>query len=132
MSQENVEVVRGQFEATNRRDFAAAMDAYAEDVVLVVKGLFPSGTFLGREAVGGWFGDWFSAFGQDYHFEIEEAKAVGERVLITASHHGSGRASGIAVKGTTAYVYTVKAGKVARVELYTDRADAVAVIGLKE
>jgi ketosteroid isomerase-like protein len=47
MSQENVEIVRGQFEATNRRDFAAAMDAYTEDVVLVVNGLFPSGTFLG-------------------------------------------------------------------------------------
>jgi ketosteroid isomerase-like protein len=57
MSQDRVEIVRAQFEATNRRDFAAAMDAYDENVVLVVKGLFPSGTFLGREAVGGWFGD---------------------------------------------------------------------------
>jgi hypothetical protein len=31
MSQESVEVVRAQFDATNRRDWAAAMNAYAED-----------------------------------------------------------------------------------------------------
>jgi ketosteroid isomerase-like protein len=132
MSQENVAMVRAQFEATNQRDFAAVMDAYDENVVLVVNGLFPSGTFLGREAVGGWFGDWFSAFGNDYHFDVEEARAVGEQVLITASHHGSGRASGAAVAGTTAYAYTVTAGKIARVEIYNDRADALQAVGLEE
>jgi ketosteroid isomerase-like protein len=132
MSREDIATVREQFEATNRRDFAAAMDAYAEDVVLVVKGLFPSGTFSGREAVGGWFGDWFSAFGPDYHFDVEEARLVGERILLTASHQGSGRASGAAVEGTTFYAYTVTAGKVARVELYVDRADALKAVGLAE
>jgi hypothetical protein len=35
MSQGNVEVVLKQFEDTNARDFAAAMDAYADDVRLV-------------------------------------------------------------------------------------------------
>jgi ketosteroid isomerase-like protein len=85
---------------------------------------------LGREAVGGWFGDWFGAFGHDYYFDVEEARAVGERVLITARHHGSGRASGVPVEGITAYAYTVKAGKIARVEMYTDRAEALAAVGL--
>ena len=34
----NVEIVLGQFEAVNARDFAAAMDAYAEDVALTAHG----------------------------------------------------------------------------------------------
>jgi hypothetical protein len=36
MSQENVEIVVGQFEAVNARDFKAMMDAYADDVTLVL------------------------------------------------------------------------------------------------
>jgi ketosteroid isomerase-like protein len=132
VSQENVEIVRGLFEATNRRDFAAAIDAVAEEAVLVVHGLLPDGTFLGREAIGRWFGDWFSAFGPDYHFEVEEARALGDRVLIIARHHGSGRASGVAVEGTTAYAYTVKSGKIARVEMWATRAEALKAVGLEE
>jgi ketosteroid isomerase-like protein len=115
VSQENVEIVRAQFEATNRREFTTAMDAYAEDVVLVARGGLTSGTFCGREAVGNWFGDWFRAFGRDYHFDIEEAHAVGERVFLLVRHHGSGRSSGVGVEGSNAYVYAVKMGKIARV-----------------
>jgi len=132
MAQDDVEVVRALFVATNQRDFAAAMNAYADDVVLVVTGFFPSGTFVGREAVGTWFGDWFSAFGRDYRFEVKDARAVGERVFVVASHHGSGRASGATVEATTFYAYTVTAGKIARVEMYTERADALEAVGAAE
>ena len=132
MSQENVEIVRDYFAATNRRDFASAMDSYPDDVVLVVDGLFPGGTYSGREAVGGRFGEWFSAFGRDYHFDLVEAREVGERVFATARHHGSGRASGVRVETTTGYVFTVTAGKIAQVELYADPAEALKAVGLEE
>jgi ketosteroid isomerase-like protein len=132
VSQENVEIVREYFEATNRRDFASAMDAYTEDVVLVVTGLLPDGTFSGREAVGRWFGDWFSAFGPEYHFDVLEAKEVGERVFAKARHSGRGRASGIAVDASTAYVFAIHAGKITRVELYADRAEALKAMGQEE
>jgi ketosteroid isomerase-like protein len=132
MSQENVEIVREYFAATNRRDFTSVMDAYPDDVVLVVSGLFPDGTYSGREAVGGWFGEWFSAFGRDYRFDLVEAREVGERVFATARHHASGRASGIAVETTTAYAFTVRAGKIARVELYADPDEALKAVGLAE
>jgi ketosteroid isomerase-like protein len=132
VSQENVEAVREYFAATNRRDFASAMDALQEDVVLVVTGLLPDGTFSGREAVGRWFGDWFSAFGPEYHFDLSEPKEVGERVFATARHGGRGRWSGIAVEGSTAYVFTIHAAKIARVELYANHAEALKAVGLSE
>src|SRR5947209_2958671 len=127
MPQENVEIVRRHFEATNRRDFATAMHAYAKDVVLVVgDAVVPTnaGTFTGREAVGDWFGDWFRSFDQDYRFEVEDIRSLGDYVLVVARHHGHGRASGVALDWSVVNVYTVRAGRIVRVELFSDRAEA--------
>ncbi len=133
MSRENVEVVLEQFEATNRRDFPRAMELYADDVVLVVSDAFLQwGTFEGKEAVGGWFGDWFSTFEPGYHFDIEETRDEGDLVFLYASHHGRGRSSGVAVEKQTAYVFWVRDGKVVRVELHAGRAEALKAAGLDE
>ena len=90
MSQENVEVVRDQFAATNERDFPRAMSHYAEDVELVVHpdAFLERGTFKGRDAVGQWFGDWFTTFESGYHFELEEIRDLGDVVFLDASHRG--------------------------------------------
>jgi ketosteroid isomerase-like protein len=127
MSRENVDVVRAQFEATNDRDFKRAMGFYADDVVLVVhpRAFLKGGTFKGREAVGGWFGDWFSTFEPGYRFEIDEARDLGDRVFLAVTHHGRGRASGVEVAGQTGYLYTVRDGEIVRAELYPSAADAL-------
>jgi ketosteroid isomerase-like protein len=123
MSQENVEIVVKQFTDTNARDFTAVMDAYAEDVTLVLHGeIGPlSSAATGKVAVGEWFGDWFRQFGRDYRFDIEESRGVGDRVFVLATHHGRGRGSGVPVEERWAYLYTVHDGKVSRVELWNDR-----------
>jgi ketosteroid isomerase-like protein len=130
----DVEVVLDQFAATNERDFERAMGHYAEDVVLVVhpEASLQRGTFEGREAVGRWFGDWFRTFEPGYHFDIEDAREVGETVFLFASHRGRGRASGVAVESSMAYLYTVRDGFVARVELFAERAEALAAVGVSE
>jgi ketosteroid isomerase-like protein len=127
MSQQDVELVRDQFAAVNERDFPRAMSLYADDVVLTVAAdaFLEAGTFEGREAVGEWFGNWFRTFQPDYHFELEEARDLGHAVLIVASHRGHGRTSGAEVRGKTAYLYGVRGGKVARVELYARREEAL-------
>ena len=134
MSRENVEVVLEQFEATNSRDFPRAMELYADDVVLVVNddAFLQWGTFEGKEAVGAWFGDWFSTFEPGYHFDIEETRDEGDLVFLYASHHGRGRSSGVAVEKQTAYLYWVRDGKVVRVELHAGRAEALKAAGLDE
>jgi ketosteroid isomerase-like protein len=131
----NVEIVVGQFEAVNTRDFAAAMAAYTEDVALVAHG--PLGEMVGhaatgKEAVGEWFGDWFRQFAPDYRFQIEDARGSGDRVFLMASHRGRGRASGAPFEALTAYVYTVRAGKVCRVELFSDPNQALEAAGLEQ
>jgi ketosteroid isomerase-like protein len=134
MSKENVEVVCDQFAATNERDFPRAMSHYAEDVELVVDpGAFlDAGTFTGRLAVGQWFADWFTTFEPGYRFDIDEARDLGDVVLLIATHHGRGRSSGVEVHGQTGYLYGLRDGKIVRVELYRDRADALEAAGVPE
>ena len=133
MSRQNVEVVRDQFAATNERDFARAMSYYADDVELVVDpdAFLERGTFTGRAAVGEWFGNWFRTFEPGYHFDIQEARDLGDVVVLIATHHGRGRTSGAEVHGETGYLYTVRDGKIVRVELYPSGAAALAAAGVR-
>ena len=130
MSRENVEIVRGQYEAMNRRDWASVMAHYDDDVVLVVYMGLNDGTFNGREAVGAWFGDWFVSFGKDYQFEIEEVLSAGDRVFVVQRHQGRGRTSGIDVELTNACIFSLSGGKIVRLELYGSRNDAAEAFGL--
>lgn len=131
MSQVNVDVVLDQFRAVNERDFGRAMSLYDEDVRLEVDrdALMEWGTFEGREAVGEWFGNWFATFEPGYHFEFDETRDLGDDVLLIASHSGRGRTSGVEVSGRTAYLYTVRDGKIVRARLFADREAALKAAG---
>ncbi len=134
MSEENVEVVRDLFAATNERDFPRAMSHYAEDVELIAEAdsFLEPGTFKGRHAVGRWFGNWLAAFEPGYHFDIEETRDLGDVVFLYATCYGRGRTSGVEVHSQTGFLYRLRGGKIARVELYPGRAEALEAAGLSE
>jgi ketosteroid isomerase-like protein len=135
VAEADIDVVRDQFEAVNERDFARAMEHYAEDVVLVVspaEGVPTPGTYKGKEAVGNWFGDWFRTFDRDYSLRMDEGRDLGEMILVVASHAGRGRVSGVEVRGSFAYLYRVVNGKIAHVDFYATRADALQAAGVPE
>jgi ketosteroid isomerase-like protein len=129
-----VGVVREQFAATNARDFERAMTFYADDVTLVIEdGFLNTGTFEGREAVGEWFGDWFRAFGDDYHFEFDEIREVRPGLVFsTASHVGTGRASGAEVHNKQSYLHRVRDGRIGRLQLFISGEDALEAASLPE
>ncbi len=130
MAETDVETVRSYFDATNEGDFARAMSYYVDDVELVVPGdvFLERGTFKGKDAVGRWFGDWFRAFQRGYQFDLEEARDLGDTVLVVAHHQGRGRTSGIEVRSSIAYLFRVRDGEIVRLELFPDRAAALAAI----
>lgn len=134
MSQENVDVVRDQFAAVNERDFPRAMGYYADDVELDVGPdvFLSAGTFKGRKAVGQYFGDWFATFKRDYRFDINETRGGGDLVYVSATHHGRGRISGVEAQLETGYLYTVRGGKIVRVELFSTPAAALDASGLQD
>jgi ketosteroid isomerase-like protein len=136
MSEEHFVVIREQYDATNRRDFGRAMELYAEDVVLRVPqldGIQNPGTYVGKEAVGEWFGDWFRTMSRDYRFEIQEMRALdGGLLLMSATHGGSGRRSGVPVHGENIYLYRVRGGKIAEIGFFATREDALEAASLPE
>jgi ketosteroid isomerase-like protein len=136
VSDRDIQVVRDQFEAVNRRDFARAMDLYRDDVVLIVpriEGAQNPGTYEGKEAVGEWFGDWFRSFADDYRFDLQEFRDLGPGlVFLHAKHGGRGRLSGAEVHGENYYLYSVRAGRVARVGFFPSREDALEAASLPE
>jgi ketosteroid isomerase-like protein len=134
VSQRDVDVVLEQFAAVNERDFERAMSLYAEDVELFIdpSAFLESGTFQGRERVGEWFGNWFRTFDRDYRFDIDEARDLGDAVLLVATHHGRGRTSGAEVRGQTGYLYRVRDGEIVRAELYSGRDEALRASGWRE
>jgi ketosteroid isomerase-like protein len=134
VSQENVEIVREIYEHMNRRNWAAVLAAYDDEVVLVVhESVGPeAGEFRGRNAVGRWFGDWFLAFGKDYRFELEEVRSLGDRVFVVARHHGHGRSSGAGVEQVNAQLHSLHEGKLVHMELYGSADEALKAVGLEE
>jgi uncharacterized protein len=137
MSEENVEVAVKQFEGATARDFAGVMDTWADDVTLSLhwEANPLSGTVTSKAAVGGWHRDWMRQFGLDYRFDIEEMHDTGDSVFVLATHHGRGRQSGVTVEQRVAHVYTLREGKVSRIEIWVDhdaREAALEAVGLRE
>jgi ketosteroid isomerase-like protein len=56
----------------------------------------------------------------------------GDRVFLAARFHARGRASGVEVDTRLYEVYTLRDGKVLRIDEYEHRADAVEAAGLSE
>jgi ketosteroid isomerase-like protein len=80
--------------------------------------------------VGDWFGDWFATFDRDAHFDVEETIDLDEdSVLLVANHHASGRKSGVEVSEQVVWLYRLRSGKIASVEGYESRAQALAALG---
>ena len=122
------------FDNANARNWKAAMDAYADEVVLELHDDFSAIAgrgAAGKHAVGEWFGNWFATFDRDYRFEIHETRDLGDgRVFLDATHHGRGRASGAPITQRAAWIYSVRDGKVVRCDVYIDRDTALTAAGV--
>src|SRR4051812_5909906 len=123
MSQENVEVVRRVFayEIYGVGDRAEAEAIFDPDVVMNTTN---EGSFHGLDAMRDEFARWASAF-EELEVTAEEFIDAGDRVLVTEYHRGRGRTSGVEVDARFYEVYTLRDGKVVRVDEYVDRAEAL-------
>ena len=135
MSQENVEFIVGVFEASNSGDFAAALDAHAEDATLAFHGELrhiAGDDISGKNAVGEWWGDFYRQFGWGYRCEIDESHDLGDRVLIVGTDYGQGRTSGTPITREFGYIFTIANGRIVRCDVYPSRAETLEAAGLRE
>jgi ketosteroid isomerase-like protein len=78
-----VELVRGSFEAGDRRDFDALMSFYAPDAVWDMSP-FGVGIFEGLAAIRGFFDDWIRAYAE-YEIKPEEVLLLGNGVVFAVA-----------------------------------------------
>jgi ketosteroid isomerase-like protein len=129
MSRENVELVLRMFERP--RDPSVAEEVFADDIVMRFHGeLHVLGEdVVGKLAVSGWFVDWFRQFEAEYSFEVHEVEDWDDRVMVIATHHGRGRASGAPIAGLGIWVYAIRDGRIVTCDVYSDREQALAAAG---
>jgi ketosteroid isomerase-like protein len=136
MSQENIEVVRGIYDAFARRDDVAPFKVYAEDIVWDLSNtrraaLTAKRVYHGHEGVRENWRDALSVFGE-VDFEVKELIDAGDQVLAAIREREVGRASGAPVETTHLAVWTLAEGKVTKLQVFDDRRDALEAAGLRE
>jgi ketosteroid isomerase-like protein len=133
MSQENVELVETTWSAFQRGDVAFMRQTCRPDVVIVQPPEVPdTKTYSGldgvREAVEDWPKQW-----EDFRFEVLEIIDVSDSQVVSVTrHHGRGTASGIQMDAIVAYVHTMTDGKLARLDMFFSKEQAVKATGLSE
>ena len=134
MSQANVEIVRGVYEAFTRRDDAVPFASYSPDIEWDITGLGHFGVasvYHGHDGVRACFRDLLSAFGR-FELHAEELRDSGDYVIATVNEHGVGRTSGVVVDRRHYAVWTLQGGKIVRLRVYLDDAEALRAAGLTE
>ncbi|SRR5713101_4829733 len=134
MSSENVGVVQGFIEASGRGDLDALMAALDPTVEWTPVESDPDfAVHRGHDDVRGWLVEWAEAL-PDMRWEAERIlDAGGEVVVALVRAVGRGAVSGLDVE-TRAYgtVFTIRSGKIVRIEEYADRKQALGAVGLRE
>jgi ketosteroid isomerase-like protein len=122
MSQENVELVRRVYEGWSRGDFSQ-IDAFDPEIDFEMVDWPHQTRARGIEEMWRTWRSTLSAFG---HFRAVPTEYVdfGRNVLVLNRIEGSGKESGADVSADTASVLTVDGGKVVRLRLYWNTANA--------
>jgi ketosteroid isomerase-like protein len=131
MSQENVKLVRELHDAVRAGGFESAGDYLHPDFEMSQLPLHPeAGTYSAREAAES-MEAWMGTF-QHFRWEAEEFIDAGDRVVVVVSERGSGRGGGVPLDHRYGTVYTVRDDKIARLQWFHDREQALAAVGITD
>jgi len=138
MSEENVEFVQGIVDAHQLGDFATVFAAYDPAIewrtgdARTAQWSDFEPVYHGHEGVRTFWRTWFAAW-ETVAFEYEEFIDAGDQVLSILSQRMRGRTSGVELEWNSyAQVWTIRDGKVIRVEFFANRDEALEATGLSE
>ena len=133
MSNQNVELVQRGIDALNRGGVDAVVDLCDPEVEwIAIPGFLPDAEdYHGHAGVRAWFEKVGEVFAEA-HWEAEEITAGAKRLLVTLRLQAAARASGIEGEFQIFQAWTIRAGKLVRLESYLSRDEALEAAGLKE
>ncbi len=131
MSQENVEVIRGMYDAFNRADPASVRFLHSEAELHQNPDMPGAGSYFGREEFVKGIASFMSGL-DDVRFEPEEIEEAGNLVVVRMRAWGRGRVSGISGDRLEFHAWTVRDGKAFQCFVRASRAEALEAVGLSE
>ena len=130
----NLDLVRSIFAAWERGDWTSAAWAHADIEWVMADGPEP-GSWTGLTGLAEGSRDFLGAW-EDLRVEADECRALDDEcVLVFCRLSGRGKASGVQldqIRAKGAFLFYVRAGRVAGMVRYLDRDRALADLGLKE
>ena len=133
MSKENVELVRAAFEALGEKGPEGVIGFFDPGIEWVVRADVPdSDTFRGHDGMRRLFAS-FDEVMEGIWYEPTELVDAGKQVVVPLRWGGRGKASGAAFEEREeTWVFTLREGKVTRVNEYAAKAAALEAVGLRE
>ena len=124
MSQPNVEIVR-RFLVVDLAELSAYVDP---DIVWnPVEESSTQGPEAVRASTERWRNEWDA-----YELIPEEFIDMGDRVVATVRFRARGRGSGVEVDARLYDVFTLRDGKIVRMDQFTEQSEAIEAAGLRE
>jgi ketosteroid isomerase-like protein len=133
MSQDNVEIVRRGYErfaTTGDLDPDHASPDFVWDMSNF-DGWPEQQAYEGVDGARGFLADWVGAW-DDWELEVEALLDGGDKILALVRQRGRSKAAGMPVEMSFAQVWTVRDGKQTRMDMYSDREEAMKAVGLAE
>lgn len=119
----NKEIIRGTYEASPAEKGQRLQAALAPDASWTEAAGFPyAGTYIGFEAIATGVFKRLATEWIDYRAEAHTYLEDGDKVAAFGMYAGTYRATGKAMTATFAHLYTLKDGKIVRMEQYVDSA----------
>ena len=124
-------------EAFNRGDVDAAVSPGSDDFEYIpprefVEAGFFEPCYRGPAGFGEYMATWSEVVGADLRLEPLELIDLGDRIVMLAEFAGRGQASGAPFTGKIATVSVMRDGRAIRVQGYSDHAEALEAVGLRE
>ncbi len=131
MSQENVEIVRGIFDAWNARDLGRVREMYDPAIVVRYAEGWPEGSepTMGREAVMRQWEQFRETWDADTLEPISFIDA-GDRVVVRQRWRGVGHGPDLNMEVST--VTTLREGRMILIEFFWDHVEALEAVGLSK
>jgi ketosteroid isomerase-like protein len=132
MSRENVKAIYRLMDAFNAREFDHSLNQCDPEIELHSRFAAVSGAYRGYAGLRRWHLGLIDIW-EYVRVELERLIEVDDdSVLALVVLDGRGRVTGVDVHQEIAHLHTFRAGKVARIVTYTDRAEALEAVGLRE
>jgi ketosteroid isomerase-like protein len=133
MSQENVEIVRRGVETWNRRDLRTWLALFSSDAEIDwsrARGPL-KGVYRGPGEIETLWNEFFFTFEEAQIETTHGFTDAGSEVVVSNTSHFRGR-EGIEVSASSTWVFTLENGKITRLRLFQERAEALEAAGLRE